>query len=175
MLSVVALWAIFLLVGCGGGASQAEHDHAPQKKSATLDLRPEHDSGVSGTVSFGDISEGVIVKLELRGLPKPDAFYLAHIHPGTCAEAVAGGAEEQGARHEDEHDHAEPGAANGGEIEHPLSQVRSDSEGSGSSTTTLRDTSLAKLFSGGAKHVNVHAAGSGDPPILSCAELRGAE
>ena len=48
----------------------------------------------------------------------------------------------------------------------------SDWEGGGSSTTTLRDTSVEKLFSGGPKHVNVHAAGTGNPPILTCAGLR---
>jgi hypothetical protein len=59
----------------------------------------------------------------------------------------------------------------GGAIEYPLSQVKSDSEGHGSSTTTLRETSVEKLFSGEPKHVNVHEAGSGNPPILTCADL----
>ena len=62
----------------------------------------------------------------------------------------------------------------GGEIEYPLSQVRSDSEGQGSSTTTLRETSVEKLFSGEPKYVNVHKAGGGNPPILTCANLKGA-
>jgi hypothetical protein len=42
--------------------------------------------------------------------------------------------------------------------------MKSDSEGHGSSTTTLRETSVDKLFSGEPKHVNVHEAGSGNPP-----------
>jgi hypothetical protein len=50
--------------------------------------------------------------------------------------------------------------------------VKSDSEGQGSSTTTLRETSVEKLFSGEPKYVNVHEAGSGNPPILSRAYLR---
>ena len=57
-------------------------------------------------------------------------------------------------------------------IEYPLSQVKSDSEGHGSSTTTLREISVEKLFSGAPKHVNVHEAGSGNPPILACADLK---
>jgi hypothetical protein len=89
-------------------------------------------------------------------LPEPNAFYLAHIHPGTCAQEA-----EEGEPHE--HD---------GEIEYPLSQVNSDSQGHGSSTTTLREPSVDKLFSGEPKHVNVHEAGSGNPPILSCADLK---
>jgi len=54
----------------------------------------------------------------------------------------------------------------------PLWQVKSDTEGHGSSTTTLCETSVEKLFSGVPKHVNVHEAGSGKPPILACADLK---
>jgi hypothetical protein len=50
--------------------------------------------------------------------------------------------------------------------------VKSNPEGFGSSTTTLRDTSVDKLFSGIPKHINVHEAGAGEPPILTCADLR---
>jgi hypothetical protein len=131
---------------------------------------------VSGAASFEDTSGGVVVKLDLRNLPKPDKLYLAHIHPGICAEG-----EEEGENHEHGEEHGEEeyghehGASShehdGAEIEYPLSQVKSDSEGHGSSTTTLRDTSVEELFSGEPKHVNVHEAGSGNPPILTCANL----
>jgi hypothetical protein len=50
--------------------------------------------------------------------------------------------------------------------------VKSDSEGHGSSTTTLRETTVEKLFTGEPKYVNVHEAGSGNPPILNCADLK---
>jgi hypothetical protein len=50
--------------------------------------------------------------------------------------------------------------------------VRSDSEGHGSSTTTLPETSVERLFSGEPKYVNVHEAGTGNPPILTCADLK---
>src|SRR5215212_8396199 len=162
MLSVEALSAMFLVVGCGGGGSQAERDHAQdhahQGGNAKLNLSPVHDSGVSGIATFEDSSEGVIVKLELRELPKPETLYLAHIHPGTCAEGEheeeeEGEAHEHGEHHEEGYGHEHGG---GTEIEYPLSQVKSDSEGSGSSTTTLRDTSVEKLFSGEPKYVNVH-------------------
>jgi hypothetical protein len=186
LLCVVALLAIFLMVGCTDSASQAEQEgQASHKKSDNVELalRPEHDSGVSGTDSFEDISEGVLVTLELRGLPKPNEFYLAHIHPGTCAQ----GAEEGQAHpeHGEEHQHGEHHEEEGGgqghlgyehgtarEIEYPLSQVKSDSEGQGSSTTTLRETSVDKLFSGEPKYVNVHEAGSGNPSTLTCADLK---
>ena len=152
----------------------------PHKKSEKVELalRPEHDSGVSGTASLEDTSDGVLVKLNLRNLPKPNTFYLAHIHPGTCAE---GETHEPGCAHGAEghgHEHShEPGGAThehgaGAKIEYPLSQVRSDLEGQGSSTTTLRQTSVDKLFSGDPKYVNVHKAGGGNPPILTCANLK---
>ena len=40
------------------------------------------------------------------------------------------------------------------------------------STTTLHHTSVDKLFSGKNKHVNVHEAGAGNPPVLACADLK---
>ena len=167
LLCLVALPAIFLMVGCTDGSSQAgQEDHAPRSDNVKLALVPEHDSGVNGTASFEEISEGVLVKLELRGLPTPNTFYLAHIHPGTCAQEA-----EEGEPHE-HGEHAEEGHEHGGRIESPLSQVKADSEGHGSSTTTLRETSVDKLFSGEPKYVNVHEAGSGNPPILSCADLK---
>jgi hypothetical protein len=144
LLCVVALPAIFLMVGCtdGGpqGSSQAEQeDHAPKKKSENVELAllPEHDSGVSGTASLEDTSDGVLIKLNLRKLPKPNTFYLAHIHPGTCAEREthehdgAHGAEGHGHERGNEygHEHGGPSHEHGGaKIEYPLSQVKSDSD-----------------------------------------------
>jgi len=186
LLYVVGLPAIFLVAGCsGGGGSQTEKEHHAHEggHGAKLAMSPEGGSGVKGTATFEDALGGITVELALRNLPKPDTLYLAHIHPGTCAQ----GEEEEphGKHHEEEgqaHEHGEHGEQaeegkgheHGEEIEYPLSQVKSNSEGNGSSTTTLHDTSVEKLFSGGPKHVNVQEAGSADPPILSCADLRGA-
>jgi hypothetical protein len=145
---------------------------------------PEGDSGVKGPATFEDDSGGVTVELELRNLPKADKLYLAHIHPGTCAQGEEDDThdehheEGEGQAHEHgEHgEHAEEakGHEHGKEIDYPLSQVRSNAQGEGSSTTKLDHTFVEKLFSGGPKHVNVHEAGAGDPPILSCADLQGA-
>jgi hypothetical protein len=175
----------FFVVGCSSSGTQGKgghQDHSTHHQSAnvTLNLHPEGNSGVSGTASFEDTSDGVLVKLELRNLPKPDTFYLAHIHPGSCAEGETH--EHGGAHGEGEYGHEHGGSSHehgGGthehgaaEIEYPLSQVKSDTEGRGSSTTTLHETSVDELFSGAPKHVNVHEAGSGNPPILSCADLK---
>jgi hypothetical protein len=163
LVSTAMLSAIFLLVACGGGGSQAEKEHhAHQSHSARLALHPEGDSGVRGTATFKDVPKGVRVKLELRGLPKPNTFYLAHIHPGTCAQ---GEQEEEKGRGE----HGGAGAAK--EIEWPLAPVRSGTRANGSSTTTLKHTTTEELSSGRPKHVNVHAVGSGTPPALACANL----
>ena len=177
LLCFAALAAIFLMVGCTGGRSQADQEsHAPHKSvNVELALLPEHDSGVNGTASFEDTSGRIVIKLDLRGLPKPNTFYLAHIHPGTCDE---GEGHEHGASHGEEgygHDHGDSGHEHGAEIEYPLSQVKSDAEGRGSSTTKLAETSVDKLFSGAPKYVNVHEAVSGDPPILACADLKRVE
>jgi hypothetical protein len=163
LVSTASLSAIFLLVGCGGGGSQSHNEHhAHQSQSASLALHPEGDSGVRGTATFEDVSKGVNVKLELRGLPKSNAFYLAHIHPGTCAQ----GEQEEEVGHGE---HGGAGAAN--EIEWPLLPVRSGNHGDGSSTTALKHTTTEDLFTGRSKHINVHDAGSGNPPVLACANL----
>ena len=100
-------------------------------------------SGVSGTATFLETTGGVEVKLDIGSLPKPDTINLAHLHSGRCGEEAYEHGEEQGDTHTNEHDERQ-----GGEIEYPLSPVKSDSEGRVSSTTTLWDTALAKLFSG---------------------------
>jgi len=184
----MAFSATFLMVGCAGGGSQGQEggheDHTThhQGTNVKLTLHPEHNSGVSGTASFEDTPDGVLVKLNVRNLPKPTTLYLAHIHPGSCAQVAEEG--QTHAEHGEEHQHGQHHEEEGGgqghsghehgttkEIEYPLTQVKSDSEGHGSSTTTLGETSVEKLFSGAPKYVNVHKAG-GSPPILSCANLR---
>src|SRR5215203_7496495 len=132
---------------------QQENTTNHQSANVLLNMHPEGNSGVSGMASFEDTSDGVAVKLEVRNLPKPDTFYLAHIHPGTCAEGEThehGGAHgEEGYGHEhggSSHEHGGGTHEHGGaEIEYPLSQVKSNSKGHGSSTTTLHDTSVDKL------------------------------
>jgi hypothetical protein len=142
--------------------------------SAKVELKPQNGSHTTGSATLMESDGGVRVELSLNSLPKPETLYLAHIHPGTCAE---GEAHEHGGSHGEEGHSQEHGGSSGHdhggeEIEYPLSQVMSDSEGHGSSTTTLGETSVEKLFSGDPKHINVHEAGSGNPPILTCADLK---
>ena len=122
LLCVVALAALFVLVGCTNGSSQAGQE--AEEGQAHAAHGEEHHHGEHHEKAGG--SQG----------------HSGHEH-GTAKES-----------------------------EYPLSQVKADSEGRGSSTTTLHETSVDKLFSGETKHVNVHEAGSGNPPILSCADLK---
>ena len=180
ILCVIALLTIFLAVGCGDGDSQGGQE-GRHGGGAKLDLRPEGDSGASGTASFEDRSfedspDGVVVRLDLRGLPKPNTTYLAHIHPGTCAEEAEEHAHEQGEHPEEGEGRGEEeyvfGHGEGGEISYALTQVESSPEGRGSSTTMFGQISVDKLSSAERKkHVMVHEAGSGNPTILACADL----
>jgi uncharacterized protein (DUF305 family) len=136
--------------------------------SAEVELKPQNGSHTTGTATLTEAGGGVRIELTLSGLPEPGATYLAHIHPDTCAEVV--GQEEEGDHHEESHEHRGHGTS-AHEIEWPLSQVQSDAQGNGTSTTTLRGASMEKLFTGELKHLNVHAAGSGNTPVLACGDL----
>jgi uncharacterized protein (DUF305 family) len=147
---------------------------------AQVHLAPVGDSGVSGTTTFEEANGGVRVELAVEGLPKPGTTYLAHIHPGTCAESEGDGGHE----HDEDHQQAQEEAAheeghgrhmNTGrpmaEIEAPLTPVEADAGRRGSSTTVVPDATVDGLLSGEPGYVNVHAAGSGNTPPLACADL----
>src|SRR5215218_6185286 len=131
--------------------------------SAEVDLEPASGSVTTGTATLSKAKGGgVKVVLKVTELPKSAKMYLAHIHPGTCAEEEGGGAEHG-------HSHHEHGATE--EIEYPLTPVEPDAEGNGTSTTVVHHVTLEGLLSGDPKHVNVHKPGSGEPPPVSCANL----
>jgi uncharacterized protein (DUF305 family) len=131
--------------------------------SAEVDLEPASGSQTTGTATLSKVKGGgVKVVLKVSGLPKSAKMYLAHIHPGTCAEEEGGGAEHG-------HSHHEHGATE--EIEYPLTPVEPDAEGNGTSTSVVHHVTLEGLLSGDPKHVNVHKPGSGEPPPVTCANL----
>jgi len=76
--------------------------------SAKVQLNPHNGSHTTGTAILTDAGGGVRVELNVSGLPEPDTTYLSHIHPGTCAEAVVDGIEEEGNHHEESQDHGGP-------------------------------------------------------------------
>jgi uncharacterized protein (DUF305 family) len=131
--------------------------------SAQVELEPANGSGTTGTATLSKADGGgVKVVLKVSGLPNSGTMYLAHIHPGTCAEEEQGGAEHG-------HSHHEHGATE--EIEYPLSPVYTDEKGAGTSTTVVHHVTLEGLLSGEPKHVNVHKPGPGEPPPVTCANL----
>jgi hypothetical protein len=185
---VLLVLAIFATL-CGCAQVGARHQHpnkkdaaaAPPKNekatveekvgdSAKVELRPANGSGTRGTATLSKADGGgVKVVLEVEGLPRSGTMYLAHIHPGTCAEEEKGeeGMGMGGGEHG--HSHHEHGASE--EIEYPLTPVRPNAKGDGTSTTVLHGVTLEGLLSGDPKHVNVHRPGSGEPPPVTCGDL----
>ena len=134
--------------------------------SAEADLEPENGSGTEGTATLSKVEGGVKVLLEVSGLPERGTMYLAHVHPGTCGEEEEGGGQGYSA-------HAHRASEHGGskEIEYPLPPVYSDERGEGSSTTVLRKVTFEGPLTEAPVLVNVHAPGSGNPPLVACANL----
>jgi hypothetical protein len=71
LVAVVALMSI-AMVACQAAASPPR----------VITLRTLNDSGVTGTVSFGDLGERTGVEIAVAPGGNPDMP--AHIHPGTC-------------------------------------------------------------------------------------------
>jgi len=131
--------------------------------SAQVELEPANGSETTGTATLSKADGGgVKVVLKVSGLPSSGTMYLAHIHPGTCAE-------EEGDGGEHGHSHHEHGASE--EIEYPLTPVEPDAEGDGTSTTVVHGVTLEGLLSSDPMHVNIHRPGSGEPPPVSCGNL----
>jgi Cu/Zn superoxide dismutase len=159
-----------LLLGSCGEASRPSQEQATEGKTfVRLELSPTNYSRVGGAATFAEAAAGTRVKLQIRGLPEPHETYLAHLHPGSCEEEnhpdVPEG--ETADHHGNEHEHREHAE----EIDYPLMPITSNIAGEGSSTTVLEGVTLDELFSHGPRYLNIHAAGSGDPPQLACADL----
>jgi hypothetical protein len=122
--------------------------------SATVNLTPSQDSGVTGVATLTNTNDGVQVVLNVQNLTdQPGTKHLAHIHQGgTCADDRAG---------------------NGAPVQYPLDSITTEQGGTGSSTSVISGVTVAQLFSGPAKYVNVHAEQTGNetPPGISCADL----
>jgi hypothetical protein len=183
---LIGLALMLALIGCGGRAAKAPQDKPNQSRvmPTEIELQPANDSGVKGVAIITNTDGKVRVRLALRGLPNPDKMYLAHLHPGTCrdedhphahehaqAEHPDAKKHEECAGHGDRHAHKKPEGSVADEIEDPLEPVESNTQGIGSSSTVLEGITVGELLTGDSKYINVHAAGSGDPPRLVCANL----
>ena len=120
----------------------------------TIALTPNGDSGVNGTAVLTDTTGGIEAILNVRNLyDQPDAEHPAHIHAGgTCAEDRVG---------------------NGAGVLYPLDPVVTGQNGDGSSTTEIPGVTVAELFSGAPKYVDVHLSTTADQasPSASCADI----
>ena len=136
------------------GPARREGTVPPDILSATLGFPPGQGSGVSGTAVLADVSDGMRVTLNMENLAdQRGTEHIAHLHEGgTCADKV-----------ED----------NSPAARYFLDPVVTDEGGNGASTTTIPDVTVAQLFSGTPKYVDVHAEATGDemPPSLSCADI----
>jgi hypothetical protein len=136
--------------------------------SAEVGLEPANRPGTKGTTTLSKAEGGgVKVVLDVSGLPGSGTMYLAHIHPGTCAQEE--GRQQGGSAVEHGHSHHEQGASE--EIEYPLSPITPDAKGDGTSTTVVHHVTLEGLLSGEPMHVNVHEPGPEEPPPVTCADL----
>ncbi len=162
--------SLLILGGCGGGGtSSGEGEETTSATTSSrettsaglasraVNLTPSRDSGVSGTASFtDDTNGGVQVQLSMQNLPQieqPGTQHITHIHEGgTCAD-----------------DRAD----NGAPVEYPLNTVVTQQDWTGLSTTTLSGVTVDTLFSGSPKYINVHAVAETNetPPGISCADL----
>jgi hypothetical protein len=183
---LIGLALMLALGGCGGRAAKAPQAKPSQSRAmpTEIELQPTNDSGVKGVAIITNTDGKVRVRLALRGLPEPDKMYLAHLHPGTCgdedhphaheharAEHPDAKKHEERAGHGDRHVHKGHEGSLTDEIEYPLEPVESNAEGIGSSSTVLEGVTVGELLTGDSNYINVHAAGSGDPPQLVCANL----
>jgi Cu/Zn superoxide dismutase len=175
---------MFVLSGCGVGfrASQEEVANGRSTSSIRLELLPTNNSGVSGSATFTQAATGTKIELELQGLPEPDEIYLAHVHPSSCEDEEHSESPEGKTANHHSHEYGHEGhaeshvqeenhVATAEEIVYPLTPVESNAVGAGASTTVLEGVTLDEQLSHGPRHVNVHAAGSGDPLQLTCADL----
>lgn len=146
----ISLGVVFLasLALAGSVAAQGEN-------TMKLQLTPSRDSGVSGTATITEAGEGVMVELNMRGLPEAGIEHINHFHAGgSCAADRAG--------------NVAPATI-------PLKTIVANEDGTGSATTTLKDVTLSQLFDPGKKrYIALHSRvkeGQGVPPVISCADI----
>jgi hypothetical protein len=126
----------------------------PDVLSATIGFSSSQGSGVSGTAVLADVPGGMRMTLTLANLAdQPGIEHTAHLHEGgTCADEREG---------------------NSPVVWYPLEPVVTEQGGNGSTITAIPDVTVAQLFSGAPKYVDVHpeTAGDEEPPSISCADI----
>jgi hypothetical protein len=155
----VALCFAALALSAGVGAQerrQADRPRGEAAQAAEVTLTPSRDSGVRGSATLKGVAGGVKVTLQMRNLPEPGVKHINHIHAGgTCADDRAG--------------RTAP-------VTIPLKTITAQKDGTGSTTTIIKDISVAQLFrEDRERFILLHAKaekGEGVPPGISCADLQ---
>jgi hypothetical protein len=136
------------------GPAKIEGSVPPDVLSATIGFSSSRGSDIGGTAVLADVPGGMRITLNLENLAdQPGTEHTAHLHEGgTCADERKG---------------------NSPIVRYPLDSVVTEQGGNGSSTTAIPDVTVAQLFSGAPKYVDVHAETAGDeePFSLSCADI----
>jgi hypothetical protein len=150
--------ALALSAGVGGAKErrQADRPRGEAAQAAEVTLTPSRDSGVRGSATLKGVAGGVKVTLQMRNLPEPGVKHINHIHAGgTCADDRAG--------------RTAP-------VTIPLKTITAQKDGTGSTTTIIKDISVAQLFrEDSERFILLHAKaekGEGVPPGISCADLQ---
>ncbi len=145
-------------------------------------MDPVGDSVASGTAVFREGEAGLVLLLEVSGLPK-EGEYFGEIHGGVCENGQQGGDPAAG--------YVEAGRPLPGEVrlellstggpeyahgggdahEDAAVKLRSSGDGTGRVVTPVRDyDTIEELLSGGPRYLDLHAPAPGDPSI-ACGEI----
>jgi hypothetical protein len=114
----------------------------PTPEAVRVPLVPVGASGTHGEASLREVGERTSVQLTLRDAPA-DATIHAHIHSGSCQAQ--------------------------GPVVAPLDPVITDSEGLGTSVTTI-DLPI-RTVTGGGHYVQAHTPGEAPGPPISCGDI----
>jgi putative copper export protein len=183
---VVLALAIFVATGFLTSlppATAASREATPPRAVEELEvgLDPAGDSVASGTAVFREGEAGLVLLLEVSGLPK-GGEYFGEIHGGVCEYGQQGGDPgagyaESGRALPDEVtlellSSGSPEYAHGGDAHKDADvKLRSSGGGTGRVVTTVRayDT-IEELLSGGPRYLDLHAPAPGDPSV-ACGEI----
>jgi uncharacterized membrane protein len=184
---VVLALAIFVATGFLTSlppATAVSREATPPRDVEVLEvgLDPVGDSVASGTAVFREGEAGLVLLLEISGLPK-GGEYFGEIHGGLCDDGQRGGA--PGAVYAEAGHPLKgevrlellssggPEYAHGGADAHEDADVklRSSGDGTGSVVTPVRNyDTIEELLSGGPKYLDLHAPAPGDPSV-ACGEI----
>jgi putative copper export protein len=164
-------------------ATAVSREATPPRDVEVLEvgLGPVGDSVASGTAVFREGEAGVVLDLEVSGLPEPEAEYFGEIHEGACENGQQGN--DNGAGYADAGEPLpgkvrlellsarSPEYAHGGEAHDADVSLESSEDGTGRVVTRVRDyDTIEELLSGGPRYLDLHAPGPGDPGI-ACGEI----